>query len=66
MQGKIYKKTIIEFNRASTIGKTDYYSYRAALIGEVIFRSPQGSGVVHGIKKNDVINAEEKIHTRKL
>ena len=54
-------KGIIEFNPASKIRKGCYYNYRAALIGEVIFRSAQRSGVVHGIKKNEVVNAE--IHT---
>ena len=45
-------KAIIEFNPAFKIGKADYYNNRAALIGEVIFRSAQRSGVVHGIKKS--------------
>ena len=38
------------FHKSTKIGKQDY-NYRAALIGEVIFRSAERSGVVLGMKK---------------
>ena len=53
-------RRVANFQSATTIIKQEYYNYRAVLIGEIVFRSAQRSGVVSGMRKNEVITALEQ------
>ena len=55
---------ILNHSKDIKISQQKYFNYRAALIGEVIYRSAQRSGVIHGMKKEEVANA--KFHGENL
>ena len=62
----IEKKRKLQYNTVENINidnkrivtQQEYYDYRSTLIGEVIFRSAQRSGVVLGVRKVEVQNAK--------
>ena len=45
---------IIQYNPKVKLSKNDYYKYRAALIGEIIFRNSQRAGVAIGLRTSEV------------
>ena len=53
-------RAVANFQPATTLRKHEYYNYRAVLIGEIVFRSAQRSGVVSGMRKSEVITALEQ------
>ena len=59
-------KAIVDFKPEFELKRQNYNNYRAVLIGGIVYRSAQRVGVVHGLRKVEVANAQMQNEHLKL
>ena len=59
-------KAIVDFKPEFELTRQNYNNYRAVLTGEIVYRSAQRVGVVHRLRKVELVSAQMQNEHLKL